>query len=141
MLFPALRKRNDASDTCVVSVALSDGLALVLPASRHHRHSDHSEHNRKALQLSEIYSRSGHPVIPATRIFEQGTLRSGGGKENIHFKANEEFVSTICKQIESANQLHVLFASLNFGQLARGGPQHFEGNQLSEVENCIDTSQ
>ena len=30
-------------------------------------------------------------MIPATRIFEQGTLRSEGGKENIHFKANEEF--------------------------------------------------
>ena len=31
---PVLRKRNDASDTCVVSVALSDGLALFLPACR-----------------------------------------------------------------------------------------------------------
>ena len=40
---------------------------------------------------------SGHPVIRATTIYEQGNLRQTRGRRNIHFNASEQSLSMMCK--------------------------------------------
>ena len=70
--------------------------------------------DRNALQISDMYLRFGHPVIPVTTIFEQGTLRTKTGEDNITFNASEKADSMICKLIESANHLCILFSSLKY---------------------------
>ena len=59
----------------------------------------------KALQILEVYSGSGHTVIPATTIFEQGNLKTMGGKDNIHFNASEWSTCMTSKLIESVDHL------------------------------------
>ena len=45
--------------------------------------------DRKAPHILEVYSGSGHLVIPATTILEHGSLKTPKGKRNIHIDARD----------------------------------------------------
>ena len=40
--------------------------------------------DRKALQISDIYSGTGHPVILAAALYLTGHLQTKVGKDNVH---------------------------------------------------------
>ena len=79
-------------------------------------------------------------MIPATTIFDQGTVRPNEGNDSIHLDASEESVSMTCKLIASVNLVYARGLPEEHGQLAQGDRQHCEKNWLSEGENCTDTS-
>ena len=59
--------------------------------------------DRRALQIIDIFSGSGHPVVQATTAFEQDSLKTKRSETTIHFNAIEDSVNMICKLVKWEN--------------------------------------
>ena len=69
-----------------------------------------TENNRRFFKETK----SEHPVVRGTTLFDQGTLTQKKGKESIQFNASLETVSMIGKLIESVNRLCILPAIMKY---------------------------
>ena len=70
--------------------------------------------HRKVSQILQTYNESVQLVVAGTTIVEQETLKQKEGNANIHFNASAEFISMICKLIESVSHFCIRFAVMKY---------------------------
>ena len=71
-----------------------------------------TELDRKPMQVMEIHTESGHPVILGTTIFDHVTLRQKGGESNMHFNSMTQSLRMIEKLIELSNHWCMPYATV-----------------------------
>ena len=67
--------------------------------------SPQGEWDKMAEKMLVTLAESGNPVFRATSPLSRGVLKSkGGGKLSIHYCADQETITTVCRRIVSLNQ-------------------------------------